>query len=455
MEEIRSRYSADQEALLSEIDARRSAEEEVERLKSDLALLSQATEYDDSVDVHVRKTAKKMSAENVKAERKEMEQLRTTVERLREELGSCRWNERQSEEKAANARLQMSILEQEITAAKNDLELMEQALEDLETSKINMSVSLEYRIEVLENERLWTERSHEEEVHGIKAELAESNEERDNLAHKLEQSEKVNAALVYSTAHNGPGGEESESEVIKLQLERAQLLAKISEMGTNLERRVREAIAAQVSSSEAELIVEKQSRHSVEASLSEALAELKEVNIQLADFTSITRSGALPDSDQTQGLKESLDDMRTRYDKLLTKNQILEVKWDAIDKENKSTIKDLRDRLNKAEEDLRSHERESRFEAALAAELDNVRASSRTASNGTPGHSQALVLKGMDQNMQCKYTEHNSAYVIEMYDYVCELKSSIVEERTLYKELLAEHEDLLALLGQAGLDGIQ
>ena len=455
MEEIRSRYSADQEALLSEIDARRSAEEEVGRLKSDLALLSQATEYDDSVDVHVRKTAKKMSAENVKAERKEMEQLRTTVERLREELGSCRWNERQSEEKAANARLQMSILEQEITAAKNDLELMEQALEDLETSKINMSVSLEYRIEVLENERLWTERSHEEEVHGIKAELAESNEERDNLAHKLEQSEKVNAALVYSTAHNGLGGEESESEVIKLQLERAQLLAKISEMGTNLERRVREAIAAQVSSSEAELIVEKQSRHSVEASLSEALAELKEVNIQLADFTSITRSGALPDSDQTQGLKESLDDMRTRYDKLLTKNQMLEVKWDAIDKENKSTIKDLRDRLNKAEEDLRSHERESRFEAALAAELDNVRASSRTASNGTPGHSQALVLKGMDQNMQCKYMEHNSAYVIEMYDYVCELKSSIVEERTLYKELLAEHEDLLALLGQAGLDGIQ
>jgi hypothetical protein len=51
--------------------------------------------------------------------------------------------------------------------------------------------------------------------------------------------------------------------------------------------------------------------------------------------------------------------------------------------------------------------------------------------------------------------DHNSAYVIEMYDYVCELKSSIVEERTLYKELLAEHEDLLALLGQAGLDGIQ
>jgi hypothetical protein len=40
-----------------------------------------------------------------------------------------------------------------------------------------------------------------------------------------------------------------------------------------------------------------------------------------------------------------------------------------------------------------------------------------------------------------------------MYDYVVELKRSIEEERQMYKELVNEHEDLLALLGQAGLDG--
>jgi hypothetical protein len=155
--------------------------------------------------------------------------------------------------------------------------------------------------------------------------------------------------------------------------------------------------------------------------------------------------------------------MRKTNDKLLNKNKRLQVKLDTIDKENNSTINDLRDKLHKAEEDLRSNERESRFEAALAAEIDNLRASSHTASNGTHKHSQALVLIGMDQNMQSRTLfdegkesiDRNSAYVVEMYDYVCELKSSIAEERQMYKDLLAEHEDLLALLGQAGLDGIQ
>jgi chromosome segregation ATPase len=462
IEEIRSRYSADQEALIGEIEARRSAEEEVERLKADLALLAQATEYDDAVDLHVRKVAKKMSAENVKAERNELEQLRSTLERLREELGSCRWNERQSVEIAANARLQISILEQEITAAKSDLALMKQALDDLEASKINMSVSFEYRIEVLENERLWTERSHEEEMQGVKAELAVSIEERDNMAHKLEQSEKANAALVYSTAHNGP--EESESEVIKLQLERAHLLAKISEMGANLERRVREAVAAQVSSFEAELIVERRSRHLADASSADALAELEKVKTQMAVFASNSRSGDSPDSNQlTRGLEESVDDLRRTNDKLLNKNKLLQIKLDSISKENKSTINDLRDKLHKAQDDLRSQERESRFEAALAAEINNLRSTSHATFNDTPKRSQALVLQGMDQNTpsrtlfdeEKKSIDLNSAYVIEMYDYVCELKNSITEERQMYKDLLAEHEDLLALLGQTGLYGIQ
>ena len=131
--------------------------------------------------------------------------------------------DRRSSSQAANTRLQMSTLEQVTTPAKNDFELMERALEDLETSKIIMSVSHEHRIEVVQNERLWAELSHEEEMHGVEVELVESNEERDSLAQKkLEPIEKTKVALVYSTAHNGPSEEESES---------AQLLAKISEMG--------------------------------------------------------------------------------------------------------------------------------------------------------------------------------------------------------------------------------
>jgi len=404
-----------------------------------------------------------VSAENVKAERKEMEELRSTLERLREELGSCRWNNHESQEKAANARLQMSILEQEVSAAKIDLELMEEAMEELENSKIEMSVSLEYRIEALENERLIAEQSYEEEINGIKGELALVNQEKDNLAHKLEQSEKTNAALVYSTSHDGLGAEESESEVIKLQLERAQLLAKINEMGADLERRVREAVAAQASSSEAELIVEKRSRKSVESSLSDVMSEFDEIKSQLAEQVANNRIGELADKEEVvQDLRESLDDMRATNEDLANKNELLLTNLDTIDKENKSTMEDLSNKLQKAEERLRSKDRESRFEAAIASEIANLRANTAASSNGNQKQSQALVLRGIDQNMRPSTLfeegkdsiDRNSAYIIEMYDYVVELNNSIKEERQMYKDLLAEHEDLLALLGQTGLEGI-
>ena len=358
----------------------------------------------------------------------------------------------------------MSILEQEVTAAKTDLALIEQAMEDLETSKIEMSVALEYRIEALENDRLLAEESYEEEIIGIKAELAQANQEKDNLTHQIEQSEKANAALVYSTAHDGPDGEESESEVIKLQLERAQLLARINEMGADLECRVREAVAAQASSSEAELIVEKQSRKSVESSLADTLTELDEVKAFVSEQASKSRNGKLADSKQVvQDLEESLDDFRMTNDELVNENKLLKAKLDTSDKENESTISDLRTKLRKAEERLRSEDRESRFEAAIAAEIANLRANTHTASNGNQKHAQALVLRGIDQNMQPsalfedgkESVDRTSAYIIEMYDYVCELKNSIAEERQMYKDLLSEHEDLLALLGQVGLDGTQ
>ena len=464
MEEVRSQYAVDQEILSSEKEARRAAEEENERLKSDLALLAQATEYNEDIDVHVRRVAKKMNAQNIKTERKEMEELRCTIERLREEVGSCRWKEREAEEKASNARLQLTILEQEVNAAKTDLALLEQAMEELETSKIDMSVSLEYRIEALENERRLAEQSYEEELYGIKAELAQSNEERDEMSHKLHQSEKANAALVYSTSsqYESLAAEESESEVIKLQLERAQLLAKINEIGADTERRVREAVATQASQAEAELIVEKQSQKSVESSLSDALSELREVKRQMKESGTLSSSGELAANRQAvQDLNESLDDMRMTNDEIERENKALQDKLDAANKENKSTINDLQVKLAQAEERLRSEEREVRFERAMTSEIANLRRETSNGNSSNPRQSQALILRGIDLNMQphdeskeSATMDRNSAYIIEMYDYVVELKNSITEERQMYKELLEEHEDLLALLGQAGLEGI-
>jgi len=447
MSEIRTQYAVDQEALAVERDAKAAAEEEVFRLKSDLALLAQATEYDDDVDVHVRKVAKKIAAENVLKERREMEELRSALDRLKEELGSCRWREREAEEKATNARLQMSILEQEVSAARADITLMEQALDEWENFKIELTVSHEYRIETLENERISVGNAYEEEINALKAELAQTNQEKDSLAHKLEQSERANTALVYSTTHDGASGEESESEVVMLQLERAQLLAKINELGTNLERRVSEAVAAHAANAEAELIMEKQLRNSVETSLADALSKINEMKAQIS-------SSPRAFDDELSSHKRLLANARIENDELRDEIKLLQSKIDTSSNSSTSLVADLRDKLKRTEERLRSVEREGRFEAAMASEIAKLRSGTRPTSNGSD--KKPLVLRGLDQNISfdgSESTPPNSAYIIEMYDYVVELKRSIEEERQMYKELVNEHEDLLALLGQAGLDG--
>merc|ERR1712087_485577 len=226
-------------------------------------------------------------------------------------------------------------------------------------------------------------------------------------------------------------------------------------MGADLERRVREAVAAQASSSEAELIVEKRSRTSVKSSLSDVMTELDEVKAQLAEQAANNRNGDLADKDHVvQDLKDSLDDMRMTNEDLAGEIKLLQGKLDTSDKENKSTVEDLSHKLQKAEAQLRLKDRESRFEAAIASEIANLRANTPASSNGNQKESRSLVLRGIDQNADP--IDRNSAYIIEMYDYVVELKNSITEERQLYKDLLAEHEDLLALLGQMqnGMEGM-
>ncbi|KAL7472092.1 hypothetical protein ACHAXS_012418 [Conticribra weissflogii] len=460
--ELRSQYATEQHLSSSEREARLVAEEEVSKLKSDLALLAQATEYNEEVDLQVRKIAKKMAAENDRKERKEMEELRSTLQRLQEELGSCRWKEREAEEKAANANLHASILEQEVCAAKADLELMEQAMEELENSKIDLSVSMEYRIEMLENELEAATKRCEEEMSGIKSELAKVNLEKDRLAHKVDQSEKANAALVYSTSHGGQGGEGSESDITKLQLERAQLLAKMHDMGAEVERRVREAVAAHASLAEAELILEKETRRSIESTLSEKLSELEETKARLLELTSADENNNFVGEDFVEELRESLDELKLDYESLQDENKTLVGKIEESEKQHKAALRELQEKLKKAEERLRSEEKVIRFEKALSSEIANLRSGSTHARDAKQGHSQLFDGQDFDKKFDPKSlysgefkesVDSNSIYIIEMYDYITDLKHSIAEERQLYKDLLVEHENLLAILGQTAASG--
>mmetsp|Transcript_21120 Transcript_21120/g.30237 ORF Transcript_21120/g.30237 Transcript_21120/m.30237 type:complete len:200 (+) Transcript_21120:322-921(+) len=192
--------------------------------------------------------------------------------------------------------------------------------------------------------------------------------------------------------------------------------------------------------------MEKQRRNSVETNLSDALSKINEMKAEMS-------SSPKAFDDELSSYKRMLDNARGKNDELREEIRSLQSEIAASTDRSTSLVSDLRDKLNRTEERLRSVEREGRFEDAMAAEIANLRAGAQTTSNGS--EKKSFVLRGLDQNVCADgngSTAHNSAYIIEMYDYVVELKQSIEEERHMYKELVTEHEDLLALLGQTGLD---
>ena len=268
----------------------------------------------------------------------------------------------------------------------------------------------------------------------MKAQLARANQEKDKLAHQLEQSERANANLALNTIT----GEESESEVQRLQLERAQLLAKITEIGVESDRRVREAVAAHASYAEAELIIEKQSRKTVECCLADALAELEDVKSQL-----LTESSP---EDYTENmvvteLRESLAEMQIENRELEASIRKLKERITAADLESQTLVKDLREKLHTAEALARAEDRERRFETALASEIARLR------------HEVPFNTKHQSPEMTLEAgKEFVNQHIINMYEYVEEQKTSIEQERQMYQNLLEEHELLLEYVAQCNQD---
>ena len=304
------------------------------------------------------------------------------------------------------------------------------AMIDLETSKIDVCVSMEYRIETLLNERTSLEKEYQEEFAAAKSELARLNQENVALIHKLEQSEKANAALTLNTI----AGEENQSEVVRLQLERAQLLAKITEIGVDSERRVKEAVAAHASSAEAELIIEKQAKQSVESSLADALSELEELKSELLNKSEEYN----PENDiVVTELRESLAEMQLSYRELQAANEELKEQIANGSLESESIVQNLKDKLLRAEAQLRSEERENRFETALASEIARLR-------SGVSSQNKNILSPGV---LLSPEKESISENVLAMHEYVVELRGLLEQERQSNQSILEERDEALALIG--------
>jgi len=302
-----------------------------------------------------------------------------------------------------------------------------------------MRLSLEHRIKALEGERETTLRSHGTEVKNLRAEISQAQMEKDRLIHALNESEKANSALVYSTSVDQDGNDSPlELELAKLRLEKAQLLAEVQENGSKVEQRIRQAISGdnQNTTSEKELL------ESAEKSLKSLQQRYNETSAQL-ELASASNADLLNRLKETNvsTLKNDLYRFEAEVSKLQKANEGLQAQLSKAENEAISTNAALEEKCRLADAKIRELERQERKEAALAAEVARMR-------------DETLALKNASNNdiRAASESKEGAMGAAEMHDFVLELKDAVKEERKMYHDLLAEHEDLLALLAQQDLE---
>ncbi len=434
LKESREKQSSEHEAFLNEKEGRESAEKEIQRLKADLSLLLEAENIPNSGDNRMQQLTSKAAGEVLERQRGEIDALTKSLEQVMQELQSCQDKERAAEERAANSRLHASACEQELLGAKSDISLLKDSIKILKSDESEMKSMLEDRVKSLEEERENIMLSLGAEIKNLKAEISQNQLERDQLIHSLNESEKANSALVYSTSvEKGENGSSLELELSKLRLEKAQLLAAVQENGSKFEKRVRSAFSNENEKKSSEKVLiesAERSLSSLQKKYDETAAQLKLANSSNTDLLNRMKET------NASNLKNEVYRLEGEVQKLVKQNTTLESQLVTIANEAKSNNAKLEEKCRLAQAKVIELELQERKEAALAAECSRLR-------------DEAIDYSNTRSSSESK---ESSLGVGEMHDVVLELKQTVREERKVYQDLLSEHEDLLALLAQQDLE---
>ena len=443
LKESREKHSYEHDAYVYERDARQLAEQEVEKLKSDLALLLQVEGVAESNDSRMHQLTSKAAGQVMERERGEIDSLTKSLLELMEELKNCQSKEREAEERAANSRLHATACEQELLAVKSDMSLLKDSINHMKQDETDLRSSLEHRVRSLEEERGEHIQSTTTEIKNLKAEISQCQMERDRLIHALDESEKANSALVYSTSTvRGGNNSPMELELAKLRLEKAQLLAAVQENSSKAEHRMRCVPSDEDKenrSSEKELIkAADKSLKILQQKHDETAAQLGIANASNIDLLNTIKES------NVSGLKNDLYRLETEMGKLQQTNQSLKQQLGMAENESKSANAALEEKCRLADAKIRELENQERKETALAAEIARLRDETALQNNGLKnnGVSSERMIESKEAAMGAD----------EMHDFILELNQAVKEERKMYHDLLAEHEDLLALLAQQDLE---
>ena len=438
---MREQIDRDREELRKEKQALLCAQEEIARLEKDLAVLLRAESSGPGSGDRLRSLTMKATDTIQRNERKELEDLQKSLQRAMHELASSRREEKSASEMASSARLQASAFEQEVIAAKSDVAFLSQTMEEMRQAEAARIASFEYRVTALEDDRETLRRFHADELENVRNELAHVSMEKDRILGALKESEKTNAALLYTTSkqHETNPGSTPEAELAKLRVAHAQLLAAASDEGSRTERRIREAVSARLSSTEADLIVERELRLSAETTL-----ESMRIQIEHMRQTKFSTLSPLKLTDSSQ-LERSKAELKKLSDQMVS----LRREYEQSKAESKATIDDLTEKYRKAQAKAHKLGRELQFENDVNAEAARLRSP-----QSIDGHDIAtwLVERDATNHEEKKDISGHSMSPSDAFDYIQQQKKAIQEERQMYHELLAEHDDLLALLAQQDLE---
>mmetsp|Transcript_48686 Transcript_48686/g.72249 ORF Transcript_48686/g.72249 Transcript_48686/m.72249 type:complete len:525 (+) Transcript_48686:88-1662(+) len=459
--EVRAQLISSLEEVTKERDGRLIAEREFEKMKEDLCVLIDAEDFG-SVDAKIKTLVSRRTETNMRQERREMEELKAALEQAMQELSSSKACEREAEDRAASNRLALAGAEKEAAAALANVARLSETVERLREQKVTVINSLRRRIDSLEDARELLCRSHEDQISSLKAELSHAVTEKDRFMHSLNEVESANAVLV-SIQGNENGKNTIEQELAKLKIEKTQLLISLSESTAKTQQMIRAAVASNSSSCEAELILEKEMRQSVEMALVEKQSKLETLQ-KSYDEVLVAINPAAPNEGTTlngsdkivpRSHRRELNQLSEEINTLKNENKNLNENLTDL----KSSNEKLAEKYRIAEIQARRAHREGHFETEVAAEVARLRTESSQASraydmNGSSSSTALVIGKNYSNGHRGGHGEevHYQMTAEEMYDLIMDLKTSVKEERELYRELLVEHEDLLALLAQQDME---
>ena len=444
---MRDQLNEYKQRLADEKASREVADLEIERLRDDIASLLSLSEHEKS-PTKIKKLTTKAIEKLRKLEHSEINDLRKSLFRALDELEITRSTEKNTNEIVSKLRLQLSIYEQEIIAAKSEVNFLSEAMEELRQTEDSKRASLEYRIKSLENENSVVRKYQATELDTLRNELAQITMEKDVAMHKLKESEKTNESLILATEKeeksNGQQQSDLHSECVKLRIENAHLLTIASEEKGKAERRLRELLSAQVASSELDVILEHERRISAE----NALEMLKE---EMSELRNGKHSVSIQKTNDKFSENE-LHNLRTSLEKLKEENLSLKATIDSEASKTKQIIENLTDECRNAQAKALKFDRDTRTELAVQSELSKMRTSTEALPD--PGDKKTLYEDQVDCTKDATSTNKydTSLPSAEAFDLIKKQQKEIQEERMMYSETLQEHEDLLALVAQQDLE---